>query len=151
MGHVTMTVAEIRFPADGKARGNIIGTDGSKIGCFREKFAIFQVGQTYDVEVTDGQYCNVVSAKPVGGGSAPAQPVPASHSNGNGHYRPTAPQDSERMFVCALMAAYIKAGLIPAEQGKVVNGIQVLRNAYQQTFGMDDRIFTPSQAGRRAS
>jgi hypothetical protein len=31
-------------------------------------------------------------------------------SNGNGYYRPTSPEDSERMFVCATLSALIKAG-----------------------------------------
>jgi hypothetical protein len=162
MGHVTLTIAEIKRPSDGRDRGNIIGTDGTKLGCFREKFGLFQVGQTYEIEVSDGQYANVKSAKQVAA-DAPAAPfvsgayrpsatpqaatAPASSGNG-GYYRPTSPQDSERMFVCSLMNAFIQAGKIEPEQGKVINAVNVLRGAYQKTFGFDERIFTSSEAGR---
>jgi hypothetical protein len=144
MGLITMTIAEIRRPAEGKDRGNIIGTDGTRLGCFREKLGLIQIGATYELEITDGQYQNVKSVKQVAATCAPTQQQPAStprtHVNGNGggnSYRRTDPVDSERMFVCATLGAFIKAGKIEPELGKVVNAIQVLRTAYQRTLGAD--------------
>jgi hypothetical protein len=140
MGHVTLTIAEIRRPGDGKDRGNIIGIDGKKFGCFREKLAMFSIGNTYDIELSDGQYQNVRSAKLIAAAGPPtiqpesSTPQPNGHGNGNGYYRPTSPVDAERMFVTATLGAFIKAGKIEPELGKVTNAITVLRQAYQRGF-----------------
>jgi hypothetical protein len=158
MPKVEFTVAEIKLPPAGKERGNIVTTDGRKYGLFREKISLCQIGSHYEAEVTDGQYCNIVSAKVIPAASPPAQqaqqPAPAANGggSGNGHgsyYRRTDPVDSERMFVCAALSAFIKAGKIEPELGKVTNAITVLRQAYGRTFGFDDRVFTPSEAGHR--
>jgi len=140
MGHVTLTIAEIRRPGDGKDRGNIIGIDGKKFGCFREKLPMFSIGNTYDIEVSDGQYQNVKSAKLIAAATSPTADQPASstpqpNGNGsNGYYRPTSPVDAERMFVTATLGAFIKAGKIEPELNKVANAITVLRQAYQRGF-----------------
>jgi hypothetical protein len=137
MGRVTITVADIRRPTEDRKRGGITGTDGTQIGCFVENIGKFQIGQTYDVEVSEGQYPNVRSVKHVAGPPATATPSQKAASNGNGYYRPTAPEDSERMFVCSLMNAFIQAGKINAEQNQVIRAINVLREAYHATFGSD--------------
>jgi hypothetical protein len=76
------------------------------------------------------------------------KPAPAQCGNGNS-YRRTDPVATERVFVCAALTAFIKAGKVEPELGKVTNAISVLRTAYQKTFGIDDRICTPSEAGHR--
>jgi hypothetical protein len=156
MGHVTLTVAEIKWPAEGKARGNIIAADGRKFGCFREKFGLFQVGGTYDVEISDGQYQNVVNAKLAAAASpaaqtaaAPSAPAPGAngHSNGNGHYRPTDPVDAERMFVCATLTAFIKAGEVKNDKRQLWETTNMLRALWNHSFG-NGGTFQSSEAGR---
>jgi hypothetical protein len=156
MGHVTLTIAEIKWPAEGKARGNVIATDGRKFGCFREKFGLFQVGGTYDVEISDGQYQNVVSAKLIAASPAAQQaatasaPAPGANGsgNGNGYYRPTSPVDAERMFVTATLTALIKAGEVKNDKQQLWAATQMLRGLWRHTFGFDGQVFTASEAGR---
>src|SRR5712671_5264238 len=129
MGHVTLTIAEIKFPAEGKARGNIIATDGRKFGCSREKFGLFQVGSTYDVEISDGQYQNVVNAKLVAASPQAQQAATTQPANGNGTYRPAATGNGatasanhghhdkdKQIFVCALLKEFIRAGKVDLEE-----------------------------------
>src|SRR5258708_1576822 len=51
-----ITVQAIKPPQPGKQRSLVITTDGRKFGCFPEKLHLVQPGQTYDVELSDGQY-----------------------------------------------------------------------------------------------
>jgi hypothetical protein len=161
-----MTIKLINQPGS-TGRGSIVGTDDQRLGIFPEKAGLFEVGKTYEIDYTETDrngrtLRNVKNAKQVAASppasepfvsgayrpSATTQAAAAPASNGNGYYRPTSPQDSERMFVCSLMNAFIQAGKIEPEQWKVITAINVLRTAYQKTFGFDDRIFTPSEAGR---
>jgi hypothetical protein len=155
MPTTTLTVKLIN-QAGSTGRGSIVGTDDQRLGVFPEKVGLFEVGKTYEIEYVESDrngriLQNVKSAKPVAAASPQPQQSqlpPAANGNGNGYYRPTSPEDSERMFVCSLMNAFIQAGKVEPELGKVTNAINVLRTAYQRTFGFDDRTFTPSQAGR---
>ncbi len=138
MGHVTLTIAEIRWPAEGKDRGGVVGADGRKFGCFREKLGLFAVGNTYEIEVTDGQYQNVKSARLVAADAPSRQqaaPAPQANGSGNGYYRPTSPEDSERMFVCATLGALIRAGEVKNDKGQLFHTTQMLRLIWQHTFG----------------
>ena len=137
MGHIKLTVAEIKRPAEGKDRGNIIGVDGTKLGCFREKLGQSQIGSTYDIEHTDGDYKNVKSAKLIAAAGPAAQQAataPAANGGGNGHYRPTCPQDAERMLVTSWGHAFIRTGQIEPNEEQVVKMITILRRAYQRTL-----------------
>jgi hypothetical protein len=150
MGHVTLTVAEIKWPAEGKARGTIIASDGRKFGCFREKFGLFQVGGIYDVEISDGQYTNVINAKlaaacPQQGQQTAAAPQPSG--SGNGYYRPTSPEDSERMFVCATLTALIRAGEVKNDKAQLFHTTNMLRALWQHTFA-NGGTFQASEAGK---
>ena len=53
MPTTTMTVAYINPPKPGKQRGSIKGTDGRFLGCFADKFHLFEIGQTYDIEYNE--------------------------------------------------------------------------------------------------
>lgn len=53
MPTTTMTIAYINPPKPGKQRGSIKGTDGRFLGCFADKFHLFEIGQTYDVEYNE--------------------------------------------------------------------------------------------------
>jgi len=155
---VTLTIAEIKQPAEGKDRGSIIGTDGKKFGCFREKLHLFQIGQTYEIEVTDGQYANVKSAKLTAASpaaqpaAAPSAPAASGHSNGNGygqHYRQTDPVDAERMFVTKLLGDAITSGAVKFDKQELWSATQMLRGLWKHTFAFDGQVFTPSEAGRK--
>jgi hypothetical protein len=154
MTTVQFTVAEIKLPPAGKERGNVITTDGRKYGLFREKASLLQLNCTYEAEVTDGQYCNIMSVKLLSAASPQQQPAAASapsangHSNGNGYYRPTSPEDAERMLVTSWGNAFIRAGQIEPNEEQIVKMIAVLRRAYAKTFDFDSQVFTASQAGR---
>lgn len=137
MPSMIMTVQLINPPANESDRGSLVGTDGTRLGLFREKVRLFEVGKTYEIEHTEGKYKNVRNAKQVAAPPvAPSSPSPAQGGGGN-YYRPTSPEDSERMFVCSLMNAFIQAGKIEPEQGRVIRAINVLREAYHATFGSD--------------
>jgi hypothetical protein len=147
MAKVTATIAEIRLPAEGKARGNIIATDGRKFGCFREKFGLFQVGGVFEIELSDGQYTNVINAKPIAGASPQdQQAATAPQPNGNGHYRPTDPSDAKRIFVCANLTAMIRAGKVENTKESVWATTQLLCQVYDHTFGSN--TFRASEAGK---
>jgi hypothetical protein len=154
MSKITLTVAEIRRPAEGKERGNIIGQDGTKLGCFREKLSLFAIGNAYEIEISDGDYKNVKSAKLLSAGNPQPQqaaaPSPAAngHSNGNGHYRQTDPLDAERMFVCATLTALIKAGEVKNDKTQLYHTTNMLRALWAHTFG-NGGTFTASEAGQR--
>jgi hypothetical protein len=143
---VTLTIAEIKQPAEGKDRGSIIGTDGKKFGCFREKLHLFQIGQAYEIEVTDGQYANVKSAKQIAGASPQTLQTATAPSNGNGHYRPTDPTDAKRIFVCANLTAMIRAGKVDNTKESVWATTQLLCQVYDHTFGSN--TFRASEAGK---
>src|ERR1700686_3180521 len=53
MPTTTMTIAYINPPKPGKQRGSIKGTDGRFLGCFADKFHLFEIGQTYDVNYNE--------------------------------------------------------------------------------------------------
>lgn len=151
MAQVTLTIAEIRQPAVGKDRGVIIGACGTKLGCFREKLPQFALHQTYDIEVTDGQYANVKSAKLIAAASPQPQqnasPRPAANGAGNGNgYRSTDPTDAKRIFVCANLTAMIRAGKVENTKESLWATTQILCQVYDHTFGSN--IFRASDAGQ---
>lgn len=61
------------------------------------------------------------------------------NGNGNGYYRPTAPRDAERMFVCSTLNAFIQTGRVDATGQTLVDYVNTLREVWQATFGQDDR------------
>lgn len=157
MPSTNMTIKLINPPGS-TGRGSIVGTDDTRLGVFAEKIALFSVGKTYEIEVVETErngrmLRNVKSAKEVASPAPQAQQSAnnncSGNGNGNGYYKPTSPVDAERMFVTATLGAFIKAGKIEPELGKVTNAITVLRQAYQRTFGFDGEVFTPGEAGHR--
>jgi hypothetical protein len=152
MPKVEFTVAEIKLPPAGKDRGNIVTTDGRKYGLFREKISLCQVGGHYEAEVTEGQYCNIVSAKLIAAASPQGQPAaptaPAPSANGNGqHYRPTSPEDAERMWVCATLTALIRAGEVKNDKRQLWETTNMLRALWSHSFG-NGGTFQTSDAGK---
>jgi hypothetical protein len=73
-------------------------------------------------------------------GKQPQQQVqakPAAQSQ-NGYYRPTAPRDSERMFVCAIAGHWIDTGRLDMTEEAMIALVNSLRKVYDATFGQDD-------------
>jgi hypothetical protein len=140
MPRVEFTVAEIKLPPQGKDKGSIITTDGRRFGCFREKFGSFQLNGTYQAEVTDGQYCNIVSAKLLAAASPPttaSTPQPNGNGYGNGFHSPS-PQAApfrtpEQIFVQGVVEAYISAGRC-ANPAELKDTMVRLRDAFRVTF-----------------
>lgn len=145
------TTAIIKYvnPAKDGRKPSVKTEDGVTYQCKDHQIALFQQGRTYKIEYSGERefngktYRNVESAAPVetaglGSGASSstgaASPSMASHQ-GHGYKTSTSPEDSERMFVCSLMNAFIQAGKIEPEQGRVITAVNVLRGAYRATFG----------------
>jgi hypothetical protein len=166
MPTITMKIAEIVPPKPGKQRGWVKGADGSKLGCFFDKFGLFELGQTYDVEYTETSsggclYQNVKSASliistarsapaPVVPMVAPApapRPAPPAPASFAGDFnRQTHPVDSRRMFVCANLVAFIRAGKIELEPKQLANATDMLCRLHDWAFKSDNEQVQPRQA-----
>jgi hypothetical protein len=151
MPTTTLTVKLINQPGS-TGRGSIVGTDDQRLGIFHEKASLFEVGKTYEIEYVESDrngrtLRNVKSAKQVA--------APVSEPFVSGAYRPPASpalqpaafRTPEQMFVSEIVAAYIASGRC-ANPGELKDTIAKLREVWRQTFGFDDRVFTPSDAGK---
>ena len=79
----------------------------------------------------------VRQARSLGAAATPQEPAKA---NGNGqYYRPTAPRDAERMFVCSTLNAFISTGRVECDANELAQRVNILREVWQATFGQDDR------------
>ena len=70
-------------------------------------------------------------------------PIPQSQPNGKKmdqqFYRPTAPRDAERMFVCSTLNAFIQTGRINDDVETLTRAVRDLRQVWAETFGIDDQ------------
>lgn len=150
-----IAVRETRPPTAAGRSGTVITTDGRFLDAWPDTLDILLPGHRYDVETSSREkggrtYTTIRKATPVAGngsssgdanghtganGAAGAQSAPPAT---NGYYRPTVPRDSERMFVCATLTAFIKTGAIPAERSRLIQAIEAIRGAYALTFGQED-------------
>jgi len=137
----TITVASITMRPK---RSIVVTTDGRKIGVWPQQIAMFQAGLTYEVELKDEAvngttYTNVVKAQQVAASAAyPTQAAPAvvpQQQNGGNYYRPTAPEDAKRMFVCANLSAMIQAGKVENKKEDVWNTASMLCAVWDHMFG----------------
>lgn len=149
---ITMTVVHVHHPEDGN-RGWIKGTDGKIIGVFVDKIGMFEKGRTYNIDYTEAHangktYMNFKSAVPAAaaprmhtgsnGAASPApdaNPAPRAPAGDGGYYRPTAPQDAKRMFVCANLTAFIRAGKVENTKTALWATTQLLCQTWDHTFG----------------
>jgi hypothetical protein len=138
-------VTEKHPAAPGKKVATVVAAGGAKFDIWPEQLAAIQVGGRYEVEVSDREYNGrtyrkITKATPYGssdGGVTAAARARTGNGNGNGasYYKPTSPQDSERMFTCSLLNAFIRAGRIEPNEDQITKAIEVLRRAYRRTFG----------------
>lgn len=131
MATLTMKVVYVNPPKNGGKRGSIKGSDGTFLGCFGEKLGLFQPGHTYEIDYSEGPFGkNVRSAKEVGG------PAPALAASGGGKpYRQTCEADAERMFVCSVLNAFVRANKLPMQTRDIEQAVLMLRRVWGLTFG----------------
>ena len=134
----TVTVKYVNPPKEGKKRGTIKTTDDQFIGVWADKIHLFEVGKTYDLELTETEsngvtYRNVKTVKMVE--TPAAQIAAAASSGGHNTYRQTSEHDAQRMFVCSLMNAFIQAGKVELNGPQLVSHTLMLRKVWQHTFG----------------
>ena len=153
MGTTTITVKLINQPGS-TGRGSIVGANDERLGIFPEKVGLFEVGKTYEIEFTETDrngktLRNVKSAKQVAGPGPQASSAPTAngHTNDNGYYKPTSPEDSERMFVCATLTALIRAGEVKNDKAQLFHTTNMLRALWNHTFG-NGGTFQVSEAGK---
>lgn len=155
-----ITVQNIMPAAAANKPARIKDADGVIFSIWPDKLNGIAVGETYEIEfVLNGAYRNIktirIAQRP---GPAPAQftaghqqqparslssaaaPPPNGQQNGNGqYYRPTSPRDSERMFTCSTLNAFIQTGRVDCHRDALAQAINELRAAYAMTFGQDDQ------------
>lgn len=145
MSTLTMTIAEINLPKPDKKRGIIKGTNGNRLGCFAEKIGLFEIGKTYEIEHSDGEYQNVISAKLTVGpvvqlaAAREAAAAPASAPREKEFGWQTHPVDAERMFVCSILNAYIAAGKVGLDKGELASTTMMLRGLWNYAFVSNGR------------
>lgn len=165
MPNITLTVASVVPPAGGKKRGTLKGVCGTTLGVFAEKLAQFQFvpGKTYAIDYHEVEYQgsklrNVVSAtlqpdaRPASLPAPQQQPLPplATAQPAPEFNRQTNPADSERMWVCATLTAFIRAGKVENDKEQIWRTVTMLRNIYKFQFGEGATGFVASEAGQPA-
>lgn len=140
MSTITMTIAAINPPKPDKKRGTIQGTDGTRLGVFAEKIGLFTIGHTYEIDHTDGEYRNVLAARPVSApvvslDAARAAAAPAAATPQTKEYGwQTHPVDAERMFVCSILNAAITAGKVSMDKAELAATTVMLRGLWNYAF-----------------
>ena len=164
MEDATLTVQYVNEPKPGKKLGNIKDTNGQPWLVVPSMLPRFAEGETYKVEYTESHadngmifrhVKNLYQAEPSRAMQTPPErtaPIPQSTRQTNGKkmdqsnfYRPTSPRDSERMFVCSTLNAFISTGRVNNEVEVLVEYVNALRQVYQRTFGADDDIMSLRQ------
>lgn len=129
-------VAELNPPKDGKKVAHIVTMTGLKFEVWPDKLASFQVGEQYDVDVSEREWNNktlrrIEKFKPANRGPrrAAATPEPSPQS--------AAPDDiseAERLFVCSTLSAFIAAGKVTPDQESLYQATIVARRVWQRAF-----------------
>ena len=151
-----ITVVQI-MPAPGPGKSaRIKDADGMMFGIWPDKLNGVEIGGAYEIEFT-AKVSNGVTYRDIkairgtqrpgpapeqftAGRSQQAAKPQAAQPNGNGqYYRPTAPRDSERMFCCSTLNAFIQTGRVDCHRDVLAQAINELRAAYAMTFGQDDQ------------
>ena len=66
------------------------------------------------------------------------QPNNGGNGNGGNYYRPTAPKDARRMFICSQMNALITSHQVQPNAQAIADAIAMLSEAYDATLGQED-------------
>jgi len=161
MQTATIEVSFVKPPAEGKQYGSVKTTNNEWWPVKQNRIREFEAGNAYELAYTESDkgFKNIIGVKKIV--AEPARPVRSEgqsftepHRNGatlttaaaqtkpNGQQyyqpRPTAPKDSERMWTCAILGHYVDRGDVPLDKETVKAAINLLREAYQETYGADD-------------
>lgn len=163
MQTATVTVKYVGPPKGGKQYGFIKAMDNSTWPVKADRIREFEADNEYEIAWTEasngfkniigvkrivseappqrppqrGQFEQFEAATPARNGAAVA-PAAKPAAQANGFYRPTAPRDSERMFVCAIAGHWIDTGRVDMTEDAMVGLVTSLRAVYARTFGADD-------------
>lgn len=146
----TITVQRIIPPTGNRKSHTVKDLDGIMFGVWPDKIGLYREGESYDIEYTvsekgfrDITKCQML-AKPAA--ASPSQRIEPPHQGttpndkGAGQfYRPTAPRDAERMFVCSTLNAFIQTGRVECSKALMIDYVNELRGVWQETFGRDDQ------------
>ena len=133
-------VAELNPPKDGKKVAHIFTMTGLKFEVWPDKLASFHVGEQYDVDVSEREWNNktlrrIEKFKPAKRGPQRATPEPPPQS--------AAPEadtsESERLFVCSTVNAFIAAGKVTPDQESLYQATIVARRVWQRAFNSSVR------------
>ena len=165
MQTATVEVKYVNPPKSGKQYGSIKDADNNIWPVKKDRIGDFEPNNQYELAYTeaDNGFKNIIGVKlvqpepvlprgefakiePQGRNGATLmarsaqQPAPQTkpQANANGYYRPTAPRDSERMFVCAIAGHWIDTGRLDMTEEAMIGLVNSLRNVYAATFGADD-------------
>lgn len=149
MPNATITVKYVNPPKPGAQKGSVKDATGTLYMVYADKLAQFQPNNSYEVEYLsdtgkDGREWRTIQ-KVNGSQAAPAQAGGFSagysgprRSAGN-TYRETSQRDAERMFVCSLLNASIRAGVVGINATDLVPAVNALRDTWDATFGAEDQ------------
>ena len=159
MQTATVEVKYVNPPKDGKQYGSIKTASNDMWPVKADRIRDFEAGNTYELAWTEANngFKNIIGVKrivpqaqpqpgqfeqfdarqpAIRNGAAPAAKPAAAAKE---YYRPTAPRDSERMFVCAIAGHWIDTGRVDMTEDAMVDLVRSLRTVYARTFGTDDR------------
>lgn len=153
-----ITVAQI-MPAPGPGKSaRIKDTDGMMFGIYPDKMNGVEIGGAYEIEFT-AKVSNGVTYRDIKAirgtqrpgpapeqftagrpqqAAKPAASQPNGQQNGN-YFRPTAPKDARRMFICSQINALITSHQVRADVQSIANAIAMLCDAYDATLGQEDQ------------
>jgi hypothetical protein len=158
METATLQNIKIIHPKEGSDRGQVVGSDGTKLTIWRDKIHLVKEGQSYEIGYSEKQvgsnvYRNVQSVKLI---DTPLTQrtamIPISESGNDDPYRkrPTPTVDAERMFVAGALNAAIQAGRIePLNKNNITAFVDVMRGVWTNTFGADGASGTEPITQRR--
>lgn len=129
-------VAEVHSPHPGKKLAKVKARTGQEFNIWPDKLAALRIGQCYDIEVEETEFKGRTYYKITKvNGAAPVERGQSSTGAASPGALATLHQSEESMFVRDVLVAFIRAGKIEPEQGRVITAVNVLRAAYRQTLG----------------
>jgi hypothetical protein len=155
MGNATITVKKVWPPfKPDDLKSNIEATTGQRYAAWLTSkdpnaptHDKFQEGATYEIEYTtfhskknNQEYYTIAKAMPA---PSPSGMLAGARPQTNGDIarnvviprQPTAPADSERMFTCSILNAFIQAGKVELAESDLYAAIQTIHGTYESTFG----------------
>lgn len=147
-----ITIQNIMPAAASNKPARIKDIDGVIFSIWPDKLNGIAVGETYEIDfVLNGAYRNIKAIRTAQRpGPAPAQftagqqparslSSAATQPPAANYRQATPPRDSEQMFVCSTLNAFIRSGRVDCHRDTLAAAINELRAAYAATFGAEDQ------------